>query len=93
MSFPQSRAFADELRASSKMVRASNSWLENLGGGANSGAGQALSPAGEAFTTMLRTFVPIIIDEVRTVQTRPPSTVNFGQVGVLDILLEARYVP
>jgi hypothetical protein len=74
------------------MVRASNSWLENLGGGANSGAGQALSPAGEAFTTMLRTFVPIIIDEVRAVPNKAAKYRSLCQVGVLYILLEARDV-
>ncbi|GAQ91420.1 Exocyst protein Sec3 [Klebsormidium nitens] len=59
----EARAFAEELRASSKLVRTTNSWLENLAGAANGTGGPALSPAGEAYTTMLRTFVPLIVDE------------------------------
>ncbi|KAH9551801.1 hypothetical protein CY35_09G031900 [Sphagnum magellanicum] len=60
----EAREFANELRASTKVLKSTGAWLDSTQGGAAQGAGGGdNSPVSEAYAKMLRIFIPLLVDE------------------------------
>eukprot|EP00249_Psilotum_nudum_P012124 c23592_g1_i1 orf=378-3053(+) len=60
----EAREFANELRASSKVTRsAGGAWLENSTSGGQMGGGADTSTVSDAYSKMLRIFIPLLVDE------------------------------
>ncbi|EFJ12163.1 hypothetical protein SELMODRAFT_446742 [Selaginella moellendorffii] len=60
----EAREFANELRASTKVLRSSAVWMDNaVAGGGTAGSMGDTSTVSDAYAKMLRIFVPLLVDE------------------------------